>query len=242
MNAYLAAVVSLLPAVAIAMAFLPGPRWKLASAVLAVIARLLPTAIAAAKLAVTVAPIVESSVDVPGGGALSLGALPAWSQLRMYLPDGLLDPQSANDCGETCVSAVVAVVHGVEIGAGSIRVAIHGMGGSGLTTGADLIRGLAHYNVRAIANNVPTAMLRVELQRIAASGRPALLLGTWPTPGNALHWLLVTGAEARLDYINPWSGIHSWLNWSDVQRFYAGQMVEVQAWPHYSYNGAPEPV
>jgi hypothetical protein len=225
-------------------ALFAGPRWRLASAILAVLTRALPSIQGSLKSspeqAVTrIIPPEENALL--GGGVLPLSSLPCWSQLRMVMPDGNPDPFQTSDCGETCVSMVVACVHGVAVSSGSIRATIHGVGGTGLTTGADLVRAFAAYHVQAATVDVQAPSLQSAVASVLAVGRPCIILGIWPTPGGALHWLLVTGAGKVMSYNNPWSGGRSWLGWDDVRRFYAGQLVDVQAFMHYDYASSPEP-
>jgi hypothetical protein len=173
-----------------------------------------------------------------GGGAvalqtgkafLPLSALPAWGQLSGLLPDGQPDPQQFNDCGETCVSMVVASVHGCPVNPGSVRAAVGGPLRSGLTTGDDLVKMLAYYNVSAHLEVPGKAGVQGTLTGIAGAQRPAIVLGTWPTPGGALHWMVSTGVVERWSYINPWGGVHSFLEWDSMVALYAGQVVVVDS-------------
>lgn len=172
---------------------------------------------------------------------LDLSALPAWSQQQIVLPDGNYDPQRFNDCGETCVAAIVSAVHGTPISPASVRANLGGPLRSGLTTGDDLVSMLAYYHVTAVAEMVPTAELQGFLTSYRNQKMPTIVLGRWPTPGNALHWMLTIGVVGQWQYINVWNGQHSWLSWEDTERYYAGQVVVATANLHYDMSHMPIP-
>jgi hypothetical protein len=171
----------------------------------------------------------------------ALTALPAWCQNTILLPDGAHDPQAANDCGETCVAAIVACVHGVPISPGSVRAALGGPGRPGITNGSDLVQALAYYNVAAHLETPGGQELIGRISALAASGQPSICLGTWPTPGKALHWMLTTAGGPMWSYVNPWGGKRSWLSWDDVLALYAGELVVADAQLHYDMRNHAQP-
>jgi hypothetical protein len=172
---------------------------------------------------------------------LDLSALPAWSQQQLTLPDGDYDPQRYNDCGEVCVAAIVSVVHGTPISPASVRANLGGPNRSGVTDGAALVAALAFYHVAALAASPSPAMLKAYVQHFTALHMPTIVLGTWPTPGLALHWLLTAQGTDMWHYINPWNGNHSFLPWPDMEKLYALQVVVATANPHYDMSKQPLP-
>lgn len=155
-------------------------------------------------------------------------ALPAWKQSQTTLPDGSLDPQWFNDCGETCLGMAIAALRGTPIGAGSIRANLGGIQRSGLTNGSDLVRAAAYYNVLATVEPVAPGDLELWLTNWSNAHQPSIVLGTWPTPGGVLHWMLTQSGGDRWYYVNPWSGGRSWLDWADVLPLYAGELVAIR--------------
>jgi Papain-like cysteine protease AvrRpt2 len=173
---------------------------------------------------------------------LTLDALPAWSQRQAILPDGNLDPQAYNDCGETCCSMVIASVHGCPVNPGSVRASIGGPSRSGLTTCTDLVQAFAYYHVDASCQSDRAAVAWKSIQAILATERPAIMLGTWPTPGGFLHWMIATAIEGTtIHYINPWGGVRSTLSQVEFNRLFAGSVVAVGAHLHYDMSQHPMP-
>ncbi|HEV2461072.1 MAG TPA: hypothetical protein VGS80_22195 [Ktedonobacterales bacterium] len=160
----------------------------------------------------------------------------------MVNPDGSAALQRYNECGETLVASVVAAVWGVSASPDAFRAAVHGPAGSALTTAGDLVAMLAYANVLGTAHSGSVGELRLVVEAVTRDDRGVLLLGTWPTPGNALHWLLATGSDAgRLEYLNPWGGVRSWLLWPDVAPLFAGSWVQVAAHYHVDCSRRPLP-
>lgn len=160
-------------------------------------------------------------------------ALPAWSQQMVVLPDGVSADQRWNECGQTCISMIAAAVWGARISPDALRAAIRGVGGSGLTNGPDLASIGSYANVVLRSHDLGAADARAMVEAAAADGRPCVMLGTWPTPGGVLHWLLSTStAPQGVSYINPWGGVHSSIPWSTFDSAYAGTIVECRAHLH----------
>ena len=187
---------------------------------------------------------MASSAPVKNGGAtpaprretclrwLTAAALPAWSQRAIVDANGAPILQRYNECGETLVASIVAAVWGVGVSPDAYRAAVKGAAGSALTSAPDLVAMLAYGNVLGVARNNGASDVRRVVETATADNRGVLLLGEWPTPGGALHWLLATASAAgRLEYLNPWGGRRSWLAWNQALLLYRGQLVEVLA--HY---------
>ena len=165
----------------------------------------------------TINKLLESGALRGGGGVvgrysvlawLGTQALPAWSQQQTELSDGESATQRYNSCGETCVAMVVAGVWGVPVSPDAIRGEIAGVDGNALTTGGDLVRGLRANNIAAADNGDAAADAWSRIAQAGDDGRPCMILGVWPTPGGALHWLLTTGvAGDNVNYINPCAGV-----------------------------------
>src|SRR6185312_1801556 len=155
---------------------------------------------------------------------LTTAALPAWNQQLVALSDGSLAAGRYNECGETCVAAIVAAVWGVPVSPDQIRAGDGGPGRGPLTTADDLVRMLATCNVAASSRQVSAASAWPTIEGSTQDGRPVIILGEWPTPGGALHWLNATstGDPNRVYYNNPWNGARSWLEEQDFTRLYAG--------------------
>lgn len=199
--------------------------------------------------AVVQAPVAGAvaTAKSAGGGVsvvpwLDLSALPAWSQKTAYLPDGTLDPQAYNDCGETAVSMIVASVHGVAVGPGSVRANNGGVQRGGLTTADDLVRMLGYYNVAAHVASPQKEDLPKVLGALALACQPAIVLGTWPTPGAAAHWMISVSNGPKWGYINPWGGVRSWWDWASTETNYLGSVVIVDGHLHYDMSAHGEPM
>jgi hypothetical protein len=164
---------------------------------------------------------------------LPLTSLPRWKQTSAILPDGVLDPGAYNDCGETCIAGVVAAVHGVPVSPGSVRANSGGVSRSGLTSAHDLVSMLGYYNCASSAVPVPAEELRSRLSQWTAQGFPTVVLGTWPRPGRALHWMSTVGCSESWQAINPWTGSMEILDWDTVIRTYAGYVVLIGGHLHY---------
>lgn len=187
---------------------------------------------------------MPSKVLAPGGFSrrpwLTADALPSWSQQNTVLPDGAFDPGRFNDCGETCVAMVVAACRGVAVSPGAVRAAIGGPGAAALTDAVDLVSMLRFYNVSADALYVGSAGLEAHLRALAVQGLGSIVLGLWPVPGGALHWMLTRGAASVWSYVNPWTGERSWWDWPNTRGAYRGQVVVIH--DHYLWDMASRPM
>lgn len=173
---------------------------------------------------------------------LTTAALPSWNQQLVALSDGSLAAGRYNECGETCVAGIVAAVWGVPVSPDQIRAGDGGPGRGPLTTGDDLARMLHSCNVEASATT-PAALAAWNTIAVAThDGRPVIMLGAWPTPGGALHWLTATSVEgAQVNYNNPWNGARSWISRSTFLHDYAGQIATVHAHLHYDASKMLQP-
>jgi hypothetical protein len=182
---------------------------------------------------------LAASVTPPNHGPLSW--LPNWKQFGTLLPDGSPDPAQYNDCGETCVSMVVAAVHGTPIEAGSVRQAIGGSSRSGLTIGADLVAAFSYYNVAAASQDLPGPIALSVIRALRLQANPTIVLGRWLNP-SSLHWILVWDTAAGIvGYCDPWSGQRQTMASSTFLAKYAGTVVQVNAHCHYDMSSHPAP-
>lgn len=192
-----------------------------------------------------------------GGGAMAVGpkvaggvaardyfplaALPRWKQTGGLLPDGNLDPQQWNDCGETCVAGIVAAVHGVDVSPGDVRESLGGPQRSGLTTAVDLVTALQHFEVAAsvLATTWQNAWLRLRAQWVVAM--PVIMLGNWLS-SSSLHWVTMVGMEqGGVRVIDPYTGTERVMLQAEFTGKYAGFMVLVNAHLHYDKSATPTP-
>lgn len=166
---------------------------------------------------------------------LTLDALPTWQQTMITLPDGTQPQARYNDCGETCVAMITAAVDGAPVGPDSVRANLRAdADGQALTTARDLVAGLAFYSVRAHVETLAAAAAWALIEHVTVGARPVIMLGTWPTPGGALHWMIaISVAGDRLNYINPWSGAKSWIDQEQFTADYEGDLVVVDQHCHY---------
>lgn len=173
---------------------------------------------------------------------LPTSALPAWSQQLVVLSDGVSPDQRWNECGETCISSIAAAVWGARLSPDVLRASDGGPLRSGLTDGPALERMGGYANVVLRAHDLAASDARALLSTCLADGRPAIMLGTWPTPGGVLHWLLATESHLQgVSYINPWGGVRSSIPWSVFDALYAGTIVECRAHLHVDALAWPLP-
>lgn len=213
-----------------------------------------PTTVVAAP-AVPLALIDRVPVQpgvLPGGGSHEIAAtilpwfpasyIPAWSQNRGVLPTGDPDWQAQNDCGETCVAMCVAGVWGCPVEPGSIRQYLNGPQGSGLTDGAALVRALHYYSVSSHVELVNGLDAWARILAVVASQRCVIMLGRWPTPGLALHWMVAVSDGADVvQYVNPWNGARSFLAKADWLGYESGQLVMLDSHLHFDCRTWPDP-
>jgi hypothetical protein len=187
-----------------------------------------------AAIAAAVPPRAPRRATDPVGGGHDVGAdpkparaFPLWDQLADPLSTGVLAEQRYNECGEECCAEVIYQQHGVEVNADALRAQIHGAGGTGLTTGMDLVKILTRNNVPAVRHPWSLAEARVHLQASSAAGRAVIVLGRWISP-TILHWVLVTAADgAGVSYNDPWGGLRIVIDWATFTERYAGELVTV---------------
>lgn len=174
---------------------------------------------------------------------LTTAAIPAWNQQIIERSDGSLAPGRYNECGETAVASIVAAVWGVPVNPDAVRTLAGGPARGPLTTGDDLTAMLHACNVAAQSLILPdAAQAWPQVVTATMDGRPVIMLGRWPTPGGALHWLVATSINGlRVYYNNPWNGARSWLLQSDFNALYSGQIVIVRAHLHHDAAGMAQP-
>lgn len=173
---------------------------------------------------------------------LTTAALPAWNQQIIERSDGSLAPGRYNECGETAVSSIVAAVWGVPVNPDAVRTLAGGPARGPLTTNDDLAAMLRSCNVASRSAQYPADQAWTQIETATADDRPVVMLGYWPTPGGALHWLVATSVGAgKVSYNNPWNGARSWIPQADFLRLYAGQLVIVSSHLHHNAAGMVQP-
>lgn len=179
---------------------------------------------------------------VGGGGttlaALSLAVLPAWSEQRVIADDGSPASQHDNLCGEVCVSAIVAAVHGVPTDPTDHRTHAHGLSGPALTNGDDIAGMLQHCNVGATGRLVGWADAHSLITARLAEGCYTVALVAPPWVGFVLHWIIPVGhGSGGYNVFDPWDGVYRTVGDNDMARWYSGQLVTTSAHPHYNATG-----
>lgn|SRR5581483_965944 len=173
---------------------------------------------------------------------LKTDALPQWSQNTQVDPEGGNPSQHWNECGETCCAMVIAGVWGVPVEPGALVESIGGPGNQGLTTGDDLVAILKLNHVAAESLAIGPDLGLAAMKGALADDRPVIILGTWPTPGGVLHWLLATSVDAKtVRYINPWTGQESWIPLDGFLHWFANSLVIVHSHLHFNMRGVPTP-
>jgi hypothetical protein len=144
------------------------------------------------------------------------------SQLTYPLPDGRPDPQNFNDCGESCVSSVLATSSGVMIDPGALRQALGGTDRSGITTAGNLQYLLSRLGVDA---SVASGVDRPELESKVGTGHWVIALGYFQGP-NELHWCVVYDyGRWRVWFMDPWVGRVRALAWHTYGSLREGSAV-----------------
>ena len=156
---------------------------------------------------VVISPVASPVLSPGGSGSYgSLAWLPRWKQTGGLLPDGALDPQEDNDCGETCVAMVVAAVRGVVLAPGDIRQQLGGVGRSGLTSPEDLVRALALNHVSSHVEKMDTEHAWILNAGCYAIAKPNIALGYWLNM-SCMHWMLLADKlPAQFVFVDPWTG------------------------------------
>lgn len=191
------------------------------------------------------APVMPSSLPLAAGGGapvrqdilpwLPATALPVYGQLTQTLPESGPTTNWYNDCGETCCSMVVRAARGVYCAADELRVLLRGQGGNPLTNADDLVSILHICHIHAHTATWGSDAAISAMRQATQDGRPCLALGTWPTPGGVLHWLLVYAVDGeKVYYINPWGAVKSWLMLADWATYTANSYVIVDSHLLYS--------
>lgn len=195
-----------------------------------------------ASLITPIAPIGPISTDDvlgAGGGSSStppftLSALPAWSEQSAIGDDGAPANQHDNLCGEVCVSAIVAAVHGVPTDPTDHRTHAHGLGGSALTTADDVQRMLQHCSVGATGRVIGWGDAHMLITARLAEGCYTVVLIAPSWVGFVLHWVVPVGhGVGGYNVYDPWTGTIRTVSDNDMARWYGGQIVTTSAHPHY---------
>jgi len=192
----------------------------------------------------TISIIGNGGAKVGGGAVQNIGPLvwqPIWRQTGGVLPDGSVDPQQYNDCGETNVAATVRAIRGVPKEPGEYRQQLGGPSRSGLTTADDLVRLLALNNVSAHAISTD-ALHAWNLCVSAWSNRnPVYALGSWLSPAS-LHWLSLRDKRPEfLVFGDPWTGTEVSIAHDRWTAQYAEWLVVVDDVCHYNAIGEATP-
>jgi len=179
-----------------------------------------------------------------GGSGPSNGPLvwlPLWKQSGGVLPDGALDPQQWNDCGETCCAMVIAGIRGVCLEPGDIRQQLGGTQRSGLTTGEDLARALMASAVPAHVEYLGASPAWDRLGVCYGLAKPVIALGHWLS-SSSLHWILLDDkSPGSFTFIDPWTGLERTVNQAQWNVQYAGTLVLVDDVCHYNQRLTPTP-
>ena len=164
----------------------------------------------------------------------SLSVLPAWSEQYVLGDDGSPADQHDNLCGEVCVAAIVAAVHGVPTDPSDHRTHAHGFAGSALTDSNDLAGMLQHCSIGASAHSLGWADAHMLITARLGEGCYTIVLCAPDWLGFVLHWVVPVGhGEGGYNVFDPWAGIIRTVSDRDMARWYNGQMVTTSARPHY---------
>lgn len=152
---------------------------------------------------------------------------PRLGQNIVLLPDGSLDPEAVNDCGETCVSSVVLAMRGMSVSPGCWREALGGVNRSGITSADDIRRLLGVVRMKT-QTEVASAWTEWErLHHLRHYGAYAMLLGAWLSQ-TELHWLLayeyVNGVVWAMD---PWTATYRTVSEDEYALLTADQVVRI---------------
>jgi len=186
----------------------------------------------------------EGPAQVATRGAGGFGPLvwmPAWRQTGGLLPDGNLDPQQYNDCGETCCAMVIAAVRGIRVAPGELRQELGGVQRSGLTSPGDLVQVLAANHIQAHVESMDAANAWMLLAACYGTAKPVVVLGYWLNMA-CMHWmLLVDKAPARFVFLDPWTASRREVTLAEWRGHYTQAVVVVDDHCYYDMSASPTP-
>ena len=170
------------------------------------------------------------------GGFGPLTWMPLWKQTGGLLPDGQMDPQADNDCGETCVAMVGATMRGVAIAPGDIRQQLGGVRRIGLTSPEDLMQAVAINHVRSHVERPNSQNGWMLNAACYGQDKPAIVLGYWLNM-SCMHWmLLIDKVPARFTFVDPWTGECRQLTLQQWMAAYCSATVVVDDHPLYDVH------
>lgn len=147
------------------------------------------------------------------------------SQLRYPLPDGSPDPQAAQDCGESCVSSILATASGIALAPGALREALGGPNRAGQTTASDLEWLLSRLGVGCTQG---AGLEMTKLRSKVGAGYWVIALGYYQGP-NELHWVIAYDyGSMRVWYMDPWVGRVRVSLWPAFGNLTQGSYIEVR--------------
>lgn len=147
------------------------------------------------------------------------------SQLLYLDPDGAPDPAATTDCGESCVSSILATDRQLRLSPGCIRQAWGKPASNGSSTAHDITWICGKLGLTSSRNQGES---RVELQSKVAAGWWAVALGEWIASGIE-HWMLFYDfGPQNLWAMDPWNGKDTEVSNATFDQLYAGTCVFVQ--------------
>lgn len=148
----------------------------------------------------------------------------AVSQLLYVLPDGQLDPEAPNDCGETCVTSLFTTARGLTLAPGCVRQMLGGHNRTGLTDAGALTTVLDALAMRPSSGSGGD---RLVLSNKVADGDWVITLGHWVSPAVA-HWVVLYDyGPMRAWFMDPWTGRVRSKLWSAFMNLYLRSWVAV---------------
>lgn len=150
---------------------------------------------------------------------------PLVSQNIATLPDGAVDPEHANDCGESCLSSATGGLLGLFLAPGCIRMAVSSP--QGYTTAEQLSWFLGRLRIGGAILQPDFA----QFQELRHYGRYLIALGTWIQP-TFEHWMLAyEGTGDAVLFMDPWTGLYSKRTKEIFDTQYSLQAVQVNHTP-----------
>lgn len=150
---------------------------------------------------------------------------------RAYsLPDSGTDPARLTDCGESCLSAIVAEATGFQLSPGCIRAALSLPAEDGRTTGKMLTQfllgiGIESWNLVQTPGDAWTTCAGLRHH-----GRYVAILGSW-LEADALHWYLAYERSTSGVYVmDPWTAQYLWLTKTVFLERFRSETVVAKLW------------
>jgi hypothetical protein len=148
----------------------------------------------------------------------------AVSQLLYVLPDGQLDPEAPNDCGESCITSLFATARGMTLSPGCVRQMLGGHTRTGLTDAVALSSVLGALEMKPKRG---AGGDRLVLSNEVADGHWVIVLGNYAAPG-VPHWVVLYDyGPMRAWFMDPWTGRLRSKLWSAFMNLYLESWVSV---------------